>query len=497
MNIERSSGILLHPTSLPGNFGIGDIGPAALRFVDFLSNTGCRLWQILPFGPTGFGNSPYQSFSAFAGNPYLISPELLIQDNLLHLNDLTDKPNFSSGRVDYGKVIPWKLEILKRTFNNFSSLRSPLLNDFQLFCDENSYWLEDYSFFMALKEANGERSWIYWPESILTRNPRSLSEAREKLKSSVLRYQFYQFLFFRQWSSLKIHAEKAGIKIIGDIPLYISHDSADAWAHPNLFRLNSKGIPIVVAGVPPDYFSRTGQLWGNPLYQWDAHERTGYQWWIKRIKWILKSVDMVRLDHFRGFSSYWEIPAGNPTAETGQWVAGPGRKIFKAIESSLRKDGGLPFIAEDLGIITPDVVELREEFKFPGMKILQFAFSDTDNPFLPHNYKQNCVVYTGTHDNDTTIGWFNMAHETEKIFARKYMGVLGTDIAWDLIRIAWASSANYAITPMQDLLGIDSGGRMNFPNTLEGNWEWRLVDGSYGDKVIERLQDFNEIYGRK
>ncbi|OGN73000.1 MAG: 4-alpha-glucanotransferase [Chloroflexi bacterium GWB2_49_20] len=496
MKFERSSGILFHPTSLPGKYGIGDLGSSAFALIDFLKEIGCSLWQILPLGPTGYGNSPYQSFSAFAGNPYLISPDILFQEGLLHSNDLVEETRFSQTHVEYGRIIPWKLNLLERAFNKFFDSNSLLRNDYDAFCDENVYWLEDFALFMAQKEAFGGGSWTNWPEPFRVRKPAFLNKARKNLKHSVERYKFYQFLFFRQWISLKSYAHNSGIKIIGDIPLYVAHDSADVWANSELFLLDTKGRPTVVAGVPPDYFSPTGQLWGNPIYQWDEHRATGFKWWIERLRWTLYLVDVVRLDHFRGFAGYWEVPAEKSTAEYGRWVQGPGIEFFRQMEKALDREAGLPLVAEDLGVITQDVIKLRDQLKLPGMKILQFAFSGSDNSFLPHHYSPNCVVYTGTHDNDTTTGWFNSAPERERLFAKDYLGVDGSDMAWDLIRAGWASVAVYALAPMQDFLKLDSKARMNYPSRIGGNWEWRMSEHYKDDGLIERLKKYNVLYGR-
>lgn len=496
MKFERSSGILLHPTSLPCNYGIGDIGPNAFAFIDFLKASRCKLWQILPLGPTGYGDSPYQCFSAFAGNPYLISPDILFQEGLLHSNDLVEETHFSKSHVEFGKIIPWKLNLLERAYHNFAGTNSKLRNDYDDFCDQNNYWLEEFALFMALKEIQGGGSWIHWPEPLRLRNFDYLTKARIELKSAIERYKFYQFTFFRQWISLKNHALNSGIKIIGDIPLYVAHDSADVWANPKLFKLDIENRPTVVAGVPPDYFSATGQLWGNPIYKWDEHIATGFQWWIERVRWTLRSVDIIRLDHFRGFAGYWEVPAEKLTAEHGQWVQGPGSEFFQQLEKGLEIESDLPIIAEDLGVITQDVITLRDQFKLPGMKILQFAFSGSDNPFLPHNYSKNCVVYSGTHDNDTTTGWFLSAPESEGKFSRDYLGIDGSDIAWDLIRAGWASVAVYALAPMQDILKLDSQARMNYPSKIGGNWGWRLPESYKDNDLIEKLKKFNVIYGR-
>lgn len=501
MKHPRASGILLHPTSLPGPHGIGDIGPEAFRFVDFLSEAGSTLWQILPLGPTSYGDSPYQSFSAFAGNPYLVSPDLLLQDGLLTESDLADRPEFEEVRVDFGRFIPWKLNLLHRAFARFSAGSGPLEDEFERFSAENAAWLDDFTLFMALKQAHGGGAWTGWPAELRARKPAALKKAREALAESISEFAFSQFLFLRQWSGLRAHAKDKGVSIIGDIPIFVAHDSADVWANPDLFFLDESGQPTVVAGVPPDGFSPTGQLWGNPLYRWEAHRSTGYAWWLERFRAALKQVDIIRLDHFRGFSGYWEIPAGNPTAEFGRWVPGPGADFFRAVESAL-SDGkapaerGLPVIAEDLGLITPIVTELRDEFDLPGMRILQFGFSGPDDPFLPHHYVENCVAYTGTHDNDTARGWFETAPQQERDFALSYLHTDGGEFAWDLIRAIWASVAVFAIAQMQDVLSLGGETRMNYPSRLGGNWEWRMAGGALSQELKARLRELNFLYQR-
>ena len=501
MKFERSSGILLHPTSLPGPYGIGDLGPQAYQFTDWLSSTGCKLWQVLPLGPTGYGDSPYQCFSAFAGNPYLISPELLIQDGLLTQGDLSNIPDFNASRVNFGLLIPWKLNLLLKAFSRFIlSAVEGLHKEFDYFCAENAAWLDDYALFMSLKEANGGGAWNAWDKSIRTRKKSAIDKARKKHQESVQRYSFYQFLFFRQWNKVRAYASAKDIKIVGDIPIFIAYDSADAWANPELFFLDEESLPSVVAGVPPDYFSPTGQLWGNPLYRWDAHKETDYAWWLDRFRAVLKLVDIVRLDHFRGFAGYYEIPFGSKTAETGRWVPGPGSDFFKALDEKLSDprtaEIELPIIAEDLGVITPDVVELRDGFHLPGMKILQFGFDDPKNPFLPHNYPAHCVAYTGTHDNDTARGWYDSAPEQERKFALKYLNTDADHFVWELVRGVWSSVAVYALAPMQDLLNLGGYARMNFPSRLGGNWEWRMQESDMNEHLADGLRELNELYLR-
>ncbi|GAB1470750.1 4-alpha-glucanotransferase [Chloroflexota bacterium] len=494
MAFKRSSGILLHPSSLPGPYGIGDIGPEAYRFVDWLVSTGCKIWQILPLGPTGYGDSPYQCFSAFAGNPYLISPDELLGDGLLTTEDLNMMKDLPASKVDFGLLIPKKLNLLLKAFQRYQSNPEPLREAFHNFCVENAYWLDDFALFMALKEANGGGSWSGWDADLRSRKKSALNKAKKGLAESIQRHAFYQFLFLRQWAKLRKYANQKNIQIMGDIPIFAAYDSADVWANPKLFLLDELGNPSVVAGVPPDVFSSTGQLWGNPLYNWKIHKKDGYAWWLSRLRAVLGTVDIVRLDHFRGFAGYYEIPATDVTAEHGHWVPGPGKDFFGAIAADLGGDNAsLPIVAEDLGIITPDVIELLEAFDLPGMKVLQFGFSGPENPFLPHNYTPNCVAYTGTHDNDTTMGWYANAPEAEKDFARRYLGVDGHDLAWDFIRAIYKSVAVFAISPMQDVLSLGSEARMNFPSKLGGNWEWRMSEADFREDLAAGLQDLNAM----
>ncbi|MEP7134614.1 MAG: 4-alpha-glucanotransferase [Chloroflexota bacterium] len=499
MKFERSSGILLHPTSLPGSYGIGDLGPQAYRFIDWLASTGCKLWQVLPLGPTGYGDSPYQCFSAFAGNPYLISPDLLIKDGLLTQADLSDMPDFNASRVDFGLLIPWKLNLLLKAFSRFVTLsdsEESLHKEFNYFCAENAAWLDDYALFMSIKESNGGGAWNGWDKAIRTRKKTAMDKARKDHAESIQRYSFYQFLFFRQWNNIHAYAKERGITIVGDIPIFIAYDSADAWANPELFFLDKDSKPTVVAGVPPDYFSPTGQLWGNPLYRWSVHKETGYAWWIERFRAVLRLVDIVRLDHFRGFAGYWEVKFGQPTAEHGRWVPGPGQDFLKVLSKKLSKDGALPIIAEDLGVITPDVEALRDGFKLPGMKILQFGFDGAKNPFLPHNYTAHCVAYTGTHDNDTARGWLDSAPEHERNFALRYLHTDADHFVWEMMRSVWSSVAVYAIAPMQDALNLGGYARMNFPSKLGGNWEWRMSEADMNEHLAGGLRDLNGLYLR-
>ncbi len=495
MIYKRSSGVLLHPTSLPGPYGIGDLGPSAYKWVDFLSESGTGLWQVLPLGPTGFGDSPYQCFSSFAGNPYLVSPDLLLQEGLIHANDLVEVPKFPTAKVDFGKVIYWKLDLLNRSYLQFQNRSDKSLQkDFNTFCEKHTNWLDDYATFMALKESQGGKPWGKWPPSLRDRDSGALDVFRQENEFAIQRQMYLQFLFFRQWDELHLYANQKGIRIIGDIPIFIAHDSADAWGHRELLNLDETGQPNVVAGVPPDYFSKTGQLWGNPLYLWEVHARDNYQWWMDRLQSTSSLVDIIRLDHFRGFAGYWEIPVGEQTAENGRWVPGPGPDFFHRVKEVFAE---LPIIAEDLGEITPDVIQLRDQFDLPGMKILVFAFdSGESNEFLPHHYSENCVVYTGTHDNDTAAGWFKRIEEGERSFAQRYLNSSGEDIAWDLIRAAWSSAAVFAIAPLQDLLSLDNKARMNYPGNPSGNWTWRYTDSDLTTALKERLVEVNYLNSR-
>jgi 4-alpha-glucanotransferase len=492
MTNERVGGVLLHPTSLPGPDGIGDLGPQAYRWLDWLASAGCRLWQVLPLGPTGYGDSPYQCFSAFAGNPYLVSPELLLKDGLLRETDLADRPGFPVDRVDYGPVIQWKLTLLDRAYEHYQS-QSPaaLCAEFETFQAQEFNWLSDFALFMAIKEAQGGVSWEHWPEPLRQRAPQVLQQARQS--EAVQRHAFRQFLFFRQWNALRAYAHSQGLKIVGDAPIFVAYDSADAWANPHLFYLNEEGLPTVVAGVPPDYFSSTGQLWGNPLYRWEVHAQSDYAWWLARLRAIFKQVDLVRLDHFRGFAGYWAVPYGNLTAEIGEWRPGPGQQFFAAIREAL---GDLPIIAEDLGVITPDVIEMRDAFNLPGMRIFQFGFGSPRDPFLPHNYVRNCVAYTGTHDNDTVRGWYKTAPKKEQRLARKYLNATERNLPWAMIRMLWASVANTVVAPMQDLLALGPEARMNFPGKPAGNWGWRVGEEHLSAELGKKLLEFNTLYNR-
>jgi 4-alpha-glucanotransferase len=495
MKFDRSSGVILHPTSLPGPYGIGDLGPMALRWVDFLSGAGCKLWQILPLGPTGYGDSPYQCFSAFAGNPYLISPEELIKDQLLEPGDLASLPPFPAGKVDYGAVIPWKLKILDLACQRFEKTASrPLRQALAEFERLQAAWLPDFTLFMAIKDAHQGQPWPTWEPALRDRQPEALEEARRLHAPAILRHTLRQFFFFRQWQTVLDTAHQKGLRIIGDAPIFVAHDSADVWASPQLFYLDEKGRPEVQAGVPPDYFSPTGQLWGNPLYRWRRHKDSHYAWWIERLRATLGMVDIIRLDHFRGFAGYWEVPGRATTAVKGRWVKGPGKQFLGALRQAL---GELPIIAEDLGVITQDVVELRDGFGLPGMKILQFAFEGLpDDPFLPHNYPTHCVVYSGTHDNDTARGWYERVSEQGKDYYRRYLNRDGSDVSWDLIRGCWSSVAAFALAPMQDFLSLGNEARMNYPGKKSGNWGWRMSADDMNPVLQGRIKEINYLYDR-
>jgi 4-alpha-glucanotransferase len=496
VRLPRSSGLLLHPTSLPGPHGIGDLGPEAFAFVDLLAAAKQSLWQVLPLGPTGYGDSPYQCFSAFAGNPLLISLDGLLADGLLDRADLGGAPAFPEGRVDFGAVIPWKRAVLDRAADRFASRATDALrSEFESFVERESGWLEDFAMFMALKDAHGGAGWADWAPELRGRRKAALAKAAEAERARVHRHRVLQFAFFRQWRALRGHAAARGVRLLGDAPIFVSFDSADVWAHPDLFFLDGDGRPTVVAGVPPDYFSATGQRWGNPLYRWDRLAKQQYGWWIERLRAAFAQVDLLRLDHFIGFERYWEIPAGEPTAVNGRWVPGPGAALFEAAEKAL---GPMPIVAEDLGAVTPAVRALRDRFEFPGMRILQFAFAGgSGNPFLPHQYVPNTVAYTGTHDNDTARGWYATATEKERDFVRRYFRASGDDIAWDLVRGVWMSVADTAIAPVQDVLSLPGEARMNLPGREAGNWYWRLRAGQLGASELEPLAELTTLAGRE
>ena len=484
----------MHPTSLPGPFGIGDLGSGATRWVDFLCATGTKLWQILPLGPTGYADSPYQCFSALAGNPYLISPELLLEDGLLTKKDLANGPDFSANKVDYAAVIPWKVSLLQKSYQRHKREKI-LVDEFAAFWAEHDFWLEDFALFMAMKQAHELRPWVEWPEALRDRQPQAIAAFRDANRGGIIeQHAFDQFLFFRQWTALKDYANGKGIQIVGDIPIYVAHDSSDVWSNRVLFHLQKNGQPTVVAGVPPDYFSETGQLWGNPIYKWDLHAKQDFSWWKQRIEGVLQQVDYIRLDHFRGFAGYWAVPFGEKTAINGQWLPGPGEPIFHALREHL---GELPLIAEDLGVITPDVTALRMKFNLPGMKIFQFGLEGgNDDPFTPHNYEENCVAYTGTHDNDTSAGWYANATPEHQGFARYYLGLQEdcspAEVAWQMIIRLWESPSNFTIAPMQDLLGLGTEARMNYPGTTAGNWQWRMGADAITNKLEEVMKKLNQ-----
>lgn len=497
MSFPRASGLVLHPTSLPGRFGVGDLGSAAYQFVDFLSHGGQQIWQVLPLGPTGHGNSPYMSYSSMAGNPLLISPELLRDRGLLSDDDFAELPDFPSDRVDYERVFQVKTPLLEKAAAAFKDQASADERDaFDKFCQSRDFWLDDYALFMALKGVHGGASWTQWDEAIAKRDPEALTTWRLRLTSEIFYHKYLQFEFFRQWSQVKQYANDRGVCIVGDMPIYVAHDSADVWALPHIFHLDPEtGEPALMAGVPPDYFSNTGQLWGNPIYNWEEMERWGFKWWLQRFQSMLDYVDLTRIDHFRGFRAYWAVEQGETTAIHGKWVEAPGEALFEMVKQEL---GSLPILAEDLGVITPDVEELRDKFGFPGMKILQFAFgSGPDNPYLPFNYIQNCVVYTGTHDNDTTVGWFNQLQDYEQESLLRYLGCTSSDgIHWDMIRLALASVANQAIFPLQDIFGLGTEARMNCPGQPSGNWDWRYGPDDLKPELGDRLRHLTMTYGR-
>ncbi len=507
MNPSRSSGILLHPTSLPGRLGIGDLGVEAYRFADFLADAKQRLWQVLPLGPTDESNSPYQCLSVFAGNPLLISLETLVEEQFLDSTDLENAPAFPEHCVNYNAVKGFKMPLLGKSFALFEKKANLAQRDeLESFCSSKASWLDDYALYIALSEAHDCAAWNLWEEDIRMRHPEAIRRWSRKLAREIRCHKYQQYQFFRQWARLKKYCHDRGIRLIGDIPIFITLDSATVWLHPELFYLDETGNPTVVAGVPPDYFSDTGQLWGNPIYRWDSMAKDGYSWWIERFRETYSLIDIVRLDHFRGFEKYWEIPAGETTARNGRWVPGPGAALFEAIKKAL---GNVPIIAEDLGLITPEVDALRERLGFPGMRVLQFAFgNDTKaDDYRPHNYPRNCVVYTGTHDNNTTIGWFKeevlddttqsrKVRESERRLALKYMGCDGKEVNWDFIRLALMSVADTAIIPLQDVLGLGSEARMNRPATTEGNWTWRFRREMLTEEIKSRLRELTTIYGR-
>ncbi|MGA7931570.1 MAG: 4-alpha-glucanotransferase [Candidatus Sulfotelmatobacter sp.] len=500
MNFPRASGILLHPTSLPGAHGIGDFGPEAYRFAEFLHSAGQKLWQVLPLNPTGYADSPFQCFSASAGNPLLISLDRLADEGLLSRNDLRSSPLFPVESVDYGAVIGFKMPLLQKAATNFfTGASAEDRRRFEGFCQANATWLDDFALFMAVKEVHNLVAWTRWTPDIAGRENEAIKRWSERLASAIDSQKFLQYEFSRQWQELRDYGKQRNIRIIGDIPIYVAHDSADVWSNRQFFLLDEGGRPLKIAGVPPDYFSATGQCWGNPIYNWTLLKQTGYQWWVERLRSALRLYDVVRIDHFRGFEAYWEVPGLETTAINGRWVKGPGRELFSVLRKEL---GDLPIIAENLGVITPEVEDIRHEFGFPGMAILQFAFgNDPQAPtFKPHNYVRDLVAYTGTHDNDTVVGWWNSSGISdstrsvedvakEHAHARAYLGFKDDPIHWVLIRGILSSVANTAIAPMQDILGLGSEARMNLPGTSSGNWKWRMKPGT-------KLKQMVTLYGR-
>lgn len=494
----RKSGILLPVSSIPSRYGIGTFSKEAYEFVDFLKEAGQKLWQILPLGPTGYGDSPYQSFSTFAGNPYYIDLEALVEEGYLTEAEC-DACDFGDSEeyIDYEKLYFARFPLLKKAYERaFGEKKLGSSAPYCKFVKENADWLEDYALYMAVKNSFGGVSWAEWEEDIRTRRPEALKAYSEKYREDVAFYRFQQYLFYTQWRKLKTYANSQGVEIVGDIPIYVAFDSADTWASPELFQLDESCVPIAVAGCPPDAFSETGQLWGNPLYDWKYHKKTEFAWWMKRIAYCFRLYDIVRIDHFRGFDEYWSVPYGDPTAEKGKWCKGPGYAIFERMKSTL---GEQKVIAEDLGFLTDSVMKLVEKTGYPGMKILQFAFdSREDSDYLPHNYPRNCVVYTGTHDNDTTLGWFTALPEEDRDFAERYLHFAEDEVEaeWEFIRAAIASVADTAIIPMQDYLGLDERARINIPSTLGNNWKWRMKKGVCTKQLASRIYALNKLYGR-
>ena len=508
MSFPRSSGILLHPTSLPGPHGIGDFGPEAYRFVDFLKTAGQKLWQVLPLNPTGYGDSPFQCFSATAGNPFLLSLERLLDQGLLQESDLDASPSFPWEQVDYPAVIAFKTALLTKAAVAFFDSTSPVPKvAYQQFCGENAAWLDDFALFMAIKNALGGVAWTRWPPEIASRQPLAISQWSIRLATEIEVIKYWQFEFFRQWQTLRAYAHDRGVQVIGDIPIYVAHDSADVWTNRSLFSLDDQGNPLKVAGVPPDYFSATGQLWGNPIYNWTLLEKTGFRWWIDRFQSAMRLYDIMRIDHFRGFEAYWEVPGTDTTAVNGQWIKGPGAALFTVLQAEL---GQLPVIAENLGRITPEVEAIRHQFGFPGMAILQFGFGTDEqaHTFRPHNLVRELVAYTGTHDNDTIAGWWSSQGDAgdsistpeevkkEHTFARSYLNFSDEPVHWAFIRAVLASVADTAIVPLQDLLGLGSEARMNLPGTSSGNWRWRAKPGVFTPELAVQLGQLALLYER-
>ena len=490
----RAGGVLLHPTSLPGPHGIGDLGPEAHRWVEWLAEAGFRLWQILPLGPTGFANSPYQSHSSFAGNPLLISLTELHEHGLLSADDLIPLTTPPAAAVDFERVIPLKQKLLAQAAAASSGDSSDERQAFEAFVDAERSWLEDAALFLALVRRFEGKPWQEWSAGLAGRKAADLKEARNSLATEVEAEKWKQFWFHRQWEAMRARAAKLGVSIIGDLPIYAAANSADTWAHPELFRLDTHGRPLAVAGVPPDYYTPTGQLWGNPVYAWERHTETGFAWWIERVRAGLGATDILRIDHFRGLQAYWEVAAGQPTAEVGEWVAGPGAGLLKALQASL---GSLPLLAEDLGFITPEVVELRRAFHLPGIKILQFGLeAGPESLDLPHNYETVTAAYTGTHDNDTSRGWYDRADDTTRHFARRYLTADDREIVPAMVRALWSSVAAWTIVPMQDVLQLGSEARMNRPGQAEGSWTWRMTGEQWKRAPAGWLEDLSRVYGR-
>lgn len=493
----RSAGVLLHPTSLPGRYGIGDLGANAYRFVDWLVDAGLTIWQVLPLGPTSYGDSPYQTLSAFAGNPNLVSLDLLVEDGYLTGDDLADVPDFPADHVDYGWIIPYHDEKLSVAYSRFNK-SAPAANKkaFEAWCAEEASWLDDFALFAALKRHFGGSAWVEWPDKdLIAYEEQALEKARKEHAQAIDEQRFRQWLFFKQWLAVKAYANNKGIRLFGDIPIFVAHDSSDVWANQSRYYLDETGNPTVIAGVPPDYFSPTGQRWGNPLYRWDVMKDDNYRWWIARFKAILSLVDYIRIDHFRGFEAYWEIPATEPTAINGKWIPGPAHDLFFAVKAAL---GELPIIAEDLGVITEGVERLRDDFDLPGMKVLQFAWGDPQNPFLPHNHPQNAVVYSGTHDNNTTVGWWHSEVDDEtRQFMQDYLAREVTTPHWTLIRLAMGSPAHTAIFPMQDVLALGAEARMNTPGKQGGNWTWRFTEADFDNENKYLLGQLTWLYMRR
>lgn len=493
--MNRSSGIIMHIASLPGKYGIGTFGKEAYKFCDFLKKAGQRYWQVLPLGPTGFGDSPYQSFSAFAGNPYFIDFDLLNKEGLLERKDYE---TISFGEnvidIDYGLIFEERMKILRKAYENSKSKN---IENLRLFEEEEYYWLEDYALYMAIKSHFDLKNWQTWDEDIRLRKPEAIDKYKELLSDEIKYWKFLQYEFYKQWKALKLHANSLDIEIIGDMPIYVAEDSADVWSNPEAFLLHKNTLkPLKVSGCPPDIFAETGQLWGNPIYDWNYMEKTDYKWWVDRIRQSLNLYDVLRIDHFKGFESYWSIPYGDPTAENGEWVKGPGIKVFKAIKDEL---GDVNIIAEDLGTLTEETIKLREDTGFPGMKILTFAFdTDNSNPFLPHNYDKNFIVYTGTHDNDTVRGWMEVTAPKDQVKkAIEYLQLNKEEgYNWGFIRGAWSSVADVSIAVMQDFLDLGNEARINLPSTLGSNWRWRVKEDAFTDELSKKIQGITKIYGR-